>query len=144
MEEKNKHKHKTWHRVNSTWRQSRHSCVYFRRKKKNWSPPRRHLFKWSGLFTILLFLLFLWDSFTAMFAFWFTGCDFQLTYGPCFLRKKMLSHENRLARLERSQRAHFIVNAQQYWTLQSIALAYYLIIRPVHSFVFSFQLINCP
>ena len=66
----------TWHKVNSTWRQSRPSCVYSRRKKKNWSPPRRHLFEWSRLFTILLFLLFLWDSFTAMFAFWFTGCDF--------------------------------------------------------------------
>ena len=66
--------------VSSTWRQSRPSCVYSRRKKKNWSPPIRHLFKWPGLFSILLFLLFLWDSFTAMFAFWFTGCDFQLTY----------------------------------------------------------------
>ena len=69
-----------WHRVNSTWRQSRPSCVYSRRKKKNWSPPIRHLFGWPGLFSILLFLLFLWDSFTAMFAFWFTGCDFERTY----------------------------------------------------------------
>ena len=55
-----------------------------------------------------------------------------------FLRKKMLSQQNRLARLEHSQGAHFIMNAQQYWTLQSIVLAYYLIIRPVHSFVVSF------
>ena len=70
--------------VNLTWRQSRPSCVYSRRKKKNWSPPRRHLFECPGLFSILLFLPFLWDSFTAMFAFCFTGCDFQLTYGPCF------------------------------------------------------------
>ena len=70
----------TWHKVNSTWRQSRPSFVYSRRKKKNWSPRIRHLFKWPGLFSILLFLLFLWNSFTAMFAFWFTGCDFQRTY----------------------------------------------------------------
>ena len=27
-----------------------------------------------------MFHLFLWDSFTAMFAFWFTGCDFERTY----------------------------------------------------------------
>ena len=27
--------------------------------------------------------LFLWDSFTAMFGFCFTGCDLQLTYGLC-------------------------------------------------------------
>ena len=32
----------TLHRVNSTWRQSRPSCVYSRRKKKIWSPPIRH------------------------------------------------------------------------------------------------------
>ena len=55
-----------------------------------------------------------------------------------FLRKRMLSQRNRLARLERSQAAHFIMNASQYWTLQSFALAYYLIIWSVHSSVVSF------
>ena len=49
----------TWHRVNSTWRQSRPSSVYSRRKKKNWSLPIQHLFtEWPGLVSILLFLLF--------------------------------------------------------------------------------------
>ena len=77
----------TWHRVNSTWRQSRPSSVYSRRKKKNWSLPIQHLFtEWPGLVSILLFLLFLWDSFTAMCAFWFTGCDwlFGLQYVSVF------------------------------------------------------------
>lgn len=38
------------------------------------------LFKWPGLFSILLFFLFLWDWFSTMLAFWFTECDFELTY----------------------------------------------------------------
>ena len=56
-----------------------------------------------------------------------------------FLRKKVLSQQNRLARLERSQGAHFIMNTFSIERFKVyIALAYYLIIRPVHSFVFSF------
>ena len=70
----------TWHRVNSTWWQSRPLCVYSRGMKKNWRLPIRHLFKWPGLFSILLFHPFLWDLITAMFAFWFTGCDFERNY----------------------------------------------------------------
>ena len=49
-------------------------CVYSRRKKKKWSPPMWHLFEWPpGLFTIVFFLLLLWDLIIAMFVFWFYG-----------------------------------------------------------------------
>ena len=37
-----------------------------------------HLFKWPGSFSILLLPLLLCDLFTAIFVFWFNGCDFEL------------------------------------------------------------------
>ena len=71
----------------------------------------RHLFERSGLFTILPFppvpVRFVYCNVCVL------VCRMRLSthLRAMFLRKKMLSKQNRLARLERSQGAQFIMNA---------------------------------